>query len=64
MSHTSTEPGLRVNAQIMTTAKHWARSPTTTLHMHAARTPHGKTISIIKITKKKSLPLLDLGLKN
>ena len=63
MSHTSTEPGLPANARIMSTVKHCARSAATTLHVHGARTLHGKTISVIKITKD-SLPLLDLGLKN
>ena len=43
MSHTSTEPGPPANAQIMTTVKHCARSPATTLHVHVAWTRHGKT---------------------
>ena len=62
MSRTSTESGPPANAQIMTTVTHCARSPATTLHVHEAQTPHGKTISTMEMTKN-SLPLLDLGLK-
>ena len=35
------ELGLPANAQILSTVKHCARSPATTLHVHAAQIQHG-----------------------
>ena len=35
------EPGLPANAQILSMVKHCARSPATTLHVHAAQIQHG-----------------------
>ena len=49
----NTEPGLLASAQIMSTIKHCARSPATTLHVHAVRTQHGKTINLYLTKKEK-----------
>ena len=42
--HFVTESSPPVNAQIMSTVKHCARSAATTLHVHVAWTQYGKTI--------------------